>query len=155
MTMTAGIPFSLTMTIGLQVNLHQERLRESITTNTAAASSFFESRLKSKQESWDTRESEREREREREVQPLLSSPLKKHSYSVGFASRLPVFLPSLSSSSSSSSANSSSSLFPSCSLTQPLCCVSRLFIAATRWLLLLLLCDQKQLPQIPPKTDSL
>lgn len=35
------IPFSLTMTIGIQVNLHRKRQRESVTGNTAAASSFF------------------------------------------------------------------------------------------------------------------
>lgn len=39
--MTAGIPFSLTMTIGIQVYPHQKRLWRSITRNTRAARSLI------------------------------------------------------------------------------------------------------------------
>lgn len=141
--MTAGIPFSLTMTIGIQVYPHQKRLWRSITRNTRAARSLFLVKTGAQKRK---PKHQREGEREREVWALLSAPL-KNSYSVGFASRLPVFLPSLSSSFPPLH-TSSSLLFPYCSLSQPLCCVSRLLIAATRWLLMPL-CDQNSNP--PPK----
>lgn len=141
--MTAGIPFSLTMTIGIQVYPHQKRLWRSITRNTRAARSLILVKTGAQKRK---PKHQREGEREREVWALLSAPL-KNSYSVGFASRLPVFLPSLSSSFPPLH-TSSSLLFPYCSLSQPLCCVSRLLIAATRWLLMPL-CDQNSNP--PPK----
>lgn len=114
--MTAGIPFSLTMTIGIQVYPHQKRLWRSITRNTRAARSLILVKTGAQKRK---PKHQREGEREREVWALLSAPL-KNSYSVGFASRLPVFLPSLSSSFPPPSTHpppSSSPIAPSLSLS--------------------------------------
>lgn len=142
--MTAGIPFSLTMTIGIQVYPHQKRLWRSITRNTRAARSLILVKTGAQK-----RKPKHQREGERERCGRCLALLSKTATAWGlppdclFSSHpSPPPFPPLH--------TSSSLLFPYCSLSQPLCCVSRLLIAATRWLLMPL-CDQNSNP--PPKKN--